>query len=63
MVGGGEEERRQVMGSAGINWELRKYNRYCSVTVSCSKNTFLKLCVKKTIEAEGYLIIKVWVTQ
>lgn len=28
MVGGGEEERKQVMGSADINWELRKRNLF-----------------------------------
>lgn len=41
MVGGGEEERKQVMGSAGINWELRKRNLFsiheADITVSCLK--------------------------
>lgn len=46
-VGGGEEERKQVMGSAGINWELRKRNLFsmheADITVSCFKNTLFFL--------------------
>lgn len=60
MVGGGEKERKQVMGSAGINWELRKRNLFSMHEADITVIFFYYTLANET---EGGLFdVRVWVT-